>query len=168
MEQPRVALEVLPPQGDQTSGKLYFCRSPHLDEEAVKPSHGWAELDLSDPRPAGPWLIGDYWNYVTSDYLLAIPGEWAAAIAPSAFAAGGMLLGTGRYRDGGQGARGPSLLAISPWTEGNPPPPGSTIPAVPLLLYTDVEAGAGSHLSAISSSAPAIRHQRVPRLRRGD
>jgi hypothetical protein len=49
-----------------------------------------------------------------------------------------MGLVTGRYRDGGQGARGPSLFAIGPWQEGDPPPRGSTIGAVPLLLYTEV------------------------------
>jgi hypothetical protein len=146
MEQPRAGLEYLPAQGSQTSGKLHFCRSPHLDEEVVKPSHGWSELNLSDPRPAGPWLIRDYWNYVTSDYLFGIPQEWAAAIGPSGSGTSGMLLATGRYRDGGQGARGPSALAISPWAEGDPPP-GSAIPAIPLLLYTDVEAGNGATLN---------------------
>jgi hypothetical protein len=132
LEQPRAGLEYLPPQGGQDSGKLYFCWAQHLDEGATKPSHGWAELDLSNPRPAGPWRIGEYWNYVTSDYLFAIPQAWADAYTP------GMRLATGRYRDGGQGSLGPSLFAIGPWNEGNPPAPGATLPAVPLLLYGNV------------------------------
>jgi len=103
-----------------------------LDEGADTPSHGWAELDLANPQPAGPWRIGEYWNYVTTDYIFAIPQEWADDYTP------GMRLATGRYRDGGQGSLGPSLFAYGPWNEGNPPAPGTTLSAVPLLLYGDV------------------------------
>jgi hypothetical protein len=49
-----------------------------------------------------------------------------------------MSLATGRMRDGGQGAQGPSIFAIAPWQGGNPPAPGSTLPTIPLLLYQDV------------------------------
>ncbi len=129
MEIPRVGLEYLPPQGEQTTGKLYFCWAPHLDEGATNPSHGWCELDLSNPQPAGAWRIGDYWNYATTDYIFAIPHTWADAYTP------GMYLATGRYRDGGQGGKGPALFVYGPWNEGNPPAPGTTLPAVPLLLY---------------------------------
>ena len=132
LEQPRAGLEYLPPQGEQESGKLYFCWAQHLDEGAAKPSHGWADLDLSNPQTAGPWRIGEHWNYVTTDYIFAIPQGWADAYTP------GMRLATGRYRDGGQGSLGPALFAYGPWNEGNPPAPGATLPAVPLLLYGDV------------------------------
>jgi hypothetical protein len=131
-EIPRAGLEVLPPQGDQTRPKLYFAWAQHLDEGDTSPSHGWCELDLSAPQTAGPWRIGDYWTYVTGDYLFAIPPAWADRYTP------GLRLATGRFRDGGQGAQGPSLLAIGPWNDGNPPPRGSTLPAVPLLLYGSV------------------------------
>jgi hypothetical protein len=132
LQQARVGLEVLPPQGEQDSGKLYFCWAPHLDEGATNPTHGWAELDLANPQPAGPWRIGEQLNYVTTDYVFAIPQEWSDAYAP------GMRLATGRYRDGGQASLGPSLFAIGPWNEGNPPPPGATVSAAPLLLYGNV------------------------------
>jgi hypothetical protein len=132
MEMPRVGLACLPPQGIQTTAKLYFAWAPHLDEGATNPSHGWCELDLSEPQPQGPWRIGNYWNYVTGDYMFEIPVEWASMHTP------GMLLGTGRFRDGGQGALGPSLFAVAPWNEGNPPPSNSTIPAQPLILYDSV------------------------------
>jgi len=132
MEMPRVGLAYLPPQGAQTTGKLYFAWAPHLDEGATNPSHGWCELTLSDPRSAGAWRIGDYWNYVTGDYLFDIPRSWADTYAS------GRYLATGRFRDGGQGAQGPSLFAVAPWEEGNPPAAGSTLPATPLLLYTAV------------------------------
>ncbi len=129
LEQPRAALEYLPPQGEQETGKLYFSWVQHLDEGATNPSHGWAELNLSDPQPAGLWRIGEYWNYVTSDYLFAIPQEWADTYTP------GMSLATGRFRDGGQGSFGPSVFAIGPWNQGNPPAAGTVLEAIPLLLY---------------------------------
>jgi len=132
MEMPRVGLAYLPPQGAQTTGKLYFAWAPHLDEGATNPSHGWCEPDLSDPQSAGAWRIGDYWNYVTGDYLFDIPQSWADTYVS------GRYLATGRYRDGGQGAQGPALFAIAPWEHGNPPAAGSTLPATPLLLYTAV------------------------------
>ena len=134
MEIPRAGLEYLPPQGEQTTGKLYFAWAQHMGEGETNPSHGWSELDLSDRRTAGPWRIGDYWNFVTGDYIFAIPQAWADANTP------GMYLATGRFRDGGQGAQGPSLFAYGPWNEGDPPSPDSTLPATPLLLYTDVTA----------------------------
>lgn len=132
MEMPRVGLAYLLPQGEQTSGKLYFAWAPHLDEGATNPSHGWCELNLSNPQTAGAWRIGDYWNYITGDYLFPIPQEWADTYTR------GMYLATGRFRDGGQGAEGPSLFAIGPWNEGNPPASGATLPATPLLLYSAV------------------------------
>jgi len=132
MELPRVGLEYLPPQGAQTTGKLYFCWAPHMGGDATDPSHGWCELDLSNPQTAGAWRIGDYWNYVTTDYIFAIPRAWADAYTP------GQYLATGRYRDGGQGSQGPAIIAYGPWNEGNPPPAGSVLPATPLLLYTAV------------------------------
>jgi hypothetical protein len=95
-------------------------------------SHGWSELDLSTPQSAGAWRLGGYLNYVTSDYLFDIPQAWADSYTP------GMYLATGRFRDGGQGAEGPSVIAYGPWNEGNPPAVGSTLAAVPLLLYGSV------------------------------
>ncbi len=141
----KVGLAVLPKQGAQTTGKLYFGWGYHLQEvprtsdEALRGepevSHGWCELNLSNPQSAGAWRIGDYINFVTSDYLFPIDPAWAAAHTP------GKLLATGRFRDGGQGGRGPSLFAFGPWNEGNPPAPGARLAATPLLLYTNILAG---------------------------
>jgi hypothetical protein len=132
LEIPRVGLEYLPVQGAQATGKLYFCWAQHMGEGDTNPSHGWCELDLSNPQTAGAWRIGSYWNYVTTDYIFAIPRAWADANTP------GMYLATGRFRDGGQGGQGPSAFAYGPWNQGNPPAPGTTLPAVPLLLYGNV------------------------------
>jgi hypothetical protein len=132
LEIPRVGLEYLPAQGAQTHGKLYFAWAQHMGEGETNPSHGWSELDLSNPGIAGAWRIDDFWNYVTGDYIFAIPGAWAEANTP------GMYLATGRFRDGGQGAEGPSLFAYGPWNDGNPPAQGATLSAIPLLLYGNV------------------------------
>jgi len=146
LEQPRAGLEYLPPQGDQDSGKLYFCWAPHLDEGASNPSHGWAGLDLANPQPAGLWRIGEYWNYVTTDYIFAIPQAWADTYTP------GMGLATGRYRDGGQGSMGPSLLATGPWNEGNPPQPNGTLSVIPLLLYGNISQEGASAMEGYAHS----------------
>ncbi len=135
LEIPRTGLEYLPPQGEQTSGKLYFCWGQHMEFEFV-PTHGWSELDLSSPIPAGLWSVGGFPNYVTNDYLFEIPETWAATHTP------GLRLATGRFRDGTWSGLGPSLLAIGPWLEGNPPAPGTTLKNVtPLLLYGIAESG---------------------------
>ena len=132
LEIPRAGLAYLPAQAGQTEGKLYFAWAQHMGETETRPSHGWAGSDLDAPATAGLWRVGDYWNYVTGDYLLAIPNAWADAHAS------GRRLGSGRFRDGGQGAEGPSLLALAPWQAGNPPAPGTTLSAQPLLLYDSV------------------------------
>ena len=127
-EMPRVGLAV-------AQGRLHFCWSTHApgDPEESGPTHGWCALDLGDPRPAGAWRVGGYPKYVTSDYIFPIPDPWSDANTP------GRYLVTGRYRDGGQAAQGPALLAIGPATEGDPPPAGHTLAATPLLLYDSFE-----------------------------
>jgi hypothetical protein len=146
LEIPRVGLEYLPPQGRQTAGKLYFAWAQHMGEGETIPTHGWADLNLAAPHPAGAWRIRNYWNYVTGDYLFAIPREWAALFYA------GRTLATGRYRDGGQGAQGPSLFAISPWTSGNPPAPGTTLPATPLLLYGNAYSAGSPRMTGYARS----------------
>jgi hypothetical protein len=135
LEIPRAGLAYLPAQGSQSTGKLYFCWGQHFQFERV-PSHGWSELDLSAPNPEGPWYIADYTNYITNDYLFEIPEAWAATYTP------GLRLATGRFRDGSWGGLGPTLLAIGPWNEGNPPAKNSTLEqVVPLLLYGEPQPG---------------------------
>lgn len=132
LEIPRVALAYRPAQGEQTTGKLYFAWAPHMGEGDIHATHGWRELTLEQPGSVGAWRIADYWNYVTGDYLFTIPQSWADEHLS------GMSLATGRFRDGGQGALGPSVIAFAPWQHGNPPPPDSTLAAIPLLLYGSV------------------------------
>jgi hypothetical protein len=132
LELPRVGLAYLPKQGSQSTDKLYFCWAQHLDEGNLGASHGWAELNLSSPNPKGPWRISGEEQYVTSDYIFEIPEDWAVKYTP------GKRLITGRYRDGGQGGQGPSLFAIGPWNQGNPPAANTSLVNTPLLKYSTV------------------------------
>lgn len=135
LEIPRAGLEYLPAQGSQTSGKLYFAWGQHFEFERT-PSHGWSELDLSNPQTQGRWHIDGYTNYATDDYIFEIPSGWANTYAP------GQLLATGRFRDGHWSGRGPALFAYGPWNAGNPPADGATLDVTPLLLYGVQDSGA--------------------------
>jgi len=128
-EDGRIGLEYLPPQGGQTTGKIHFCLGQHFEEDDYGPSHGWADLDMGNP--AGLWSVGGQLNYRTNDYLFEIPEAWAATYTP------GMRLATGRFRDGGNGGRGPNLFAYGPWNHGNPPSRGATLDAVALIAYSE-------------------------------
>lgn len=132
IEMPRVGLEYLPAQNGQTTDKLYFSWAEHLDEGNTGPTHGWCELDLSNPQSQGIWRIGGRTNYVTADYIFEIPSAWAEQYTP------GYRLATGRYRDGGQDAQGPALFTFGPWNDGNPPANNATLTTVPLLLYDSI------------------------------
>jgi len=128
MDLPVADLAYLPSQNGQATGKLHFAFGQHFQD--FEPSHGWAALDLSDPHPAGPWVFGNYTNYVTNDYLFDIPADWAAAYTP------GQVLVTGRFREGVWGGFGPALFAY------NPPSGGDAVTSVtPLLLYGIQEPG---------------------------
>jgi hypothetical protein len=133
LEIPRVGLEYLPEQGSQTSDKLYFCWGEHMQEPGPM-THGWCELNLSNPQIKRGWYLNTSHNeYNTNDYMLEIPSDWASANTP------GKILATGRFRDGGWSGQGPALYAISPWTQGNPPPSGTSLQYVTLLKYTSSE-----------------------------
>jgi hypothetical protein len=129
---PRVGLEYLVPQGDQTTAKLHFSWADHLDEGNTGPTHGWCELNLTTPQSQGTWAIGGRTNYVTADYLFGIPAAWADTYTP------GYRLATGRYRDGGQDAQGPALFSYGPWNAGNPPSAGTVLTTTTLLLYDKI------------------------------
>lgn len=134
LEIPRTGLAYLPKQGLQTDDKLYFCWGYHMQEGGPDLTHGWCELDLSQPKVRKGWFLSGLPTHIrnmsTNDYMFEIPEEWASVHTP------GMRLATGRFRDGGWSGQGPSLFAIGPWNQGNPPPSGTAILNVPLLLYT--------------------------------
>ena len=125
----KAGLEYLPPQGQQKKGKLHFCFGFHLQFKRVT-SHGWRDLNLSAGPSHGLWYIGRESPHYTNDYLFEIPRKWADKYV------GKRRLATGRFRDGGLSGQGPTIYAIAPWQQGNPPPPGTTIEAVTLLKYS--------------------------------
>ncbi|MBN1964161.1 MAG: hypothetical protein JW910_05920 [Anaerolineae bacterium] len=129
LEQPVAALEVLPGV-EGAEGRLVFAWGQHFQEMRYGPSHGWSRLDLADPQSAGPWSVGDFPDYLTNNYLFTIPAEWAAHTP-------GMTLATGRFREGGQGGSGPSLIAFAPPDVDDPAPAGAVLPALALLRYGD-------------------------------
>ncbi len=134
VEMPRMGMEYLPAQGSQASEKLYLCWGAHMQDDAGVdriPSHMWCETVLDSPDAHGAWWVGNYNLYSINDYLFEIPSEWSESNTP------GMRLATGRYRDGGWSGFGPTLVAIGPWLDGNPPANGSVLSDVPLIRYSD-------------------------------
>lgn len=128
-EMPRVGMEYLPPQGSQTTGRLYLSWGAHFQEEQERvASHMSCDLDLTNSR--GAWWVGDHSPYSVNDYMFEMPQGWADSNTP------GMRLATGRFRDGGWGGQGPELFAIGPWNHGDPPPPETVLDATPLLVYS--------------------------------
>jgi hypothetical protein len=131
---PRLGIQYLPALDGQDGGKLHFVHGQHF--QVFEPSHGWSELDLAHPDPAGPWLFGNYSNYVTSDYLFEIPEDWAGSLP------GNPRLATGRFREGVWGGLGPALFAYSPIQGGKTPKTNAVLQGItPLILYGVQETG---------------------------
>jgi len=125
----------LPAQSDLVSGKLYLAFGQHFQE--FDSSHLWCDTNLSSPNIAGPWQFGGYANYVTNDYLFAIPESFASTHLD------GRCLASGRHREGVWSGLGPALFAAAPWADGNPPDAGTSLSTViPLLLYGNQIPGA--------------------------
>lgn len=126
-EQPKVGLQYL--NRPETGPLIHTAWGEHLQRDDF-PSHGWFNPTLSDPDFQGEWFIGNVTMYSVNGYMLDIPTDWADAYV------GGRYLGTGRMRDGGQGGMGPTLFAYRPWNaDGSPPPSGTRLEEVSLLLY---------------------------------
>ncbi len=126
--------------------RLHFTFGQHIQD--FEESHGWANLNLSNPDAQGPWVFDGYTNYVTNDYLFEIPPHWAEAIAP------GPLLASGRAREGLWSGRGPALFAYQFGELAAPLPSGGKLgEVIPLLLYGEQQPG---QPDLISSSSQAV------------
>jgi hypothetical protein len=113
----------------ETGTQIHVTWGEHLQRDEF-PSHGWFSPNLSAPDFRGEWFIGSVNMYSVNAYMFEIPTAWAEAYA------GGRYLATGRMRDGGQGGMGPTIFAYRPWTaDGSPPPSGTRLEEVALLLY---------------------------------
>jgi len=125
--------------------RLHFTFGQHIQD--FEESHGWADLNLSNPDAQGPWVFDGYTNYVTNDYLFEIPSLWAEAIAP------GPLLASGRAREGLWSGRGPALFAYQCGETAAPLQSGSKLSEiVPLLLYGEQQPGQPDLISSPSQS----------------
>ncbi len=101
-------------------------------------SLGWSDLDLTGA--SGVWHIGPRPNLVppqefhcakTSNYLFKAPEDVASQHL------GGKSLISGNHRLSGSpgGAQGPSMYAMAPWEDGNPPINGQDLDAMALVYY---------------------------------
>lgn len=132
----------LPKQGEQTTDKIYWNiyeyyaveNPPELDY----PTFGWSELDISNPQAQGAWHVGPYnstnWIYhpkKTAYYMFEIPKEWADKNIGNKYIATGATGGPGVSLN----SKGPSLYAIGPYNDGNPPVDGAELDAKILLMY---------------------------------
>lgn len=134
-ELPRVGIQYLPAQPGQESGKLHFSWGEHMQPEENTGTHGWADLDLSNPNSQGIWFLGDYSIYRVNDYLFTVPPEWAEMYAP------GMVLASGRYRDGGWAGMGPNIILYNPLMNGEMAAPHTHLDALAVLAYDDTSYG---------------------------
>ena len=97
-------------------------------------THAMLRADLGSPSPRGPWRLSGVSPYSANGYLFEIPADWANAHA------GGRVLATGRFRDGGWSGKGPALYAYAPWDSGGGvAADGATLDVTPLLHYESSE-----------------------------
>jgi hypothetical protein len=129
-EIPKVGMQYL--NHPDTGPKIHLCWGQHLQPEGLA-SHAWFNATLDAPNLQGVWFIGNQNLYTTNGYMFDIPQAWADAHAQ------GRYLGTGRFRDGGQGSMGPVLFAYRPWLpDGAAPASGTHLDETTLLLYGNV------------------------------
>ncbi len=129
-----VGMAYVPKHGGQKTGKLYFAWGQHhhdadYPDKGSDPSHMWCEVDLSNLNAAGAWHIDNRLIYSVNDYMFTAPQAWAKKYMR------GRVLVTGRYLEGGWSGMGPSMHAIAPWQQGNPPPPKAKLDDTVLLQY---------------------------------
>lgn len=124
--------------------KLYWSSFEYYNVDGTDyNSIGSLSTNLSSPSAAGLWHVGPsagnnwdspYHGMKHGDYLIPIDQAWADQYT------GGKSLLSGRYREAGAagGSMGPVLVAIAPWKDGNPPPAGSSLSAVPLMYFNSI------------------------------
>jgi hypothetical protein len=102
-------------------------------------SLGWSNLEMSGAQ--GVWHIGPrpseddlFHNAKTCNYLFLAPESFANAHLD------GKYLIAGNHREAGAlgGSQGPTLYALAPWEDGNPPASGQSLDALALLHYPEL------------------------------
>ncbi|QTA91864.1 hypothetical protein [Desulfonema magnum] len=101
-------------------------------------SLGWSDPDMTGPR--GVWHIGkrpsdnyEFHNGKTCDYLFKAPEDFADEYLD------GKRLIAGNHRESGTygGSQGPTLFAVAPWKNGNPPENGQNLDALAMTYYRE-------------------------------
>jgi hypothetical protein len=105
-------------------------------------SLGWSALDMAGAQ--GVWHIGNrpsegdlFHNAKTCNYLFTAPERFAEQYL------GGRWLIAGNHREAGAlgGSQGPTLYALAPWEDRDPPGPGQALDALALLYYPEIYPG---------------------------
>jgi len=100
-------------------------------------SLGWSELDMTGAQ--GVWHIGERGNDVfhnakTCNYLFKAPESFASQYLEGKWLIAGNHRGAGAFG----GSQGPTLYALAPWEDGNPPESGQNLDALALVYYPTV------------------------------
>ena len=100
-------------------------------------SLGWSDPDMTNAR--GVWHIGkrsdpEFHNARTCNYLFKAPVGFATKYLD------GKRLIAGNHREAGalDGSQGPTLYALAPWEDGNPPASGQNLDALALVYYPEI------------------------------
>jgi len=123
--EPIVGLEYISSQS-----KLFFGGGRVSYGDADRPNIGW--IDDTFENNAGLWHVGNMTPYQYGAwFIFEIPQIWANNYT------NGRTLVVGRGREGWGTGMGPSLYAISPWQDGNPPANNAQLNYTTLLEYGD-------------------------------
>ena len=100
-------------------------------------SLGWSNLDMTDPQ--GVWHIGPrnndiFHNAKTGNYLFKAPELFAKNFLGNKW----LIAGASREAGALGGSQGPTLFALAPWEDGNPPASSSNLDALALLYYPEI------------------------------
>ena len=100
-------------------------------------SIGWSDLDMTGAQ--GVWHIGERGNDVfhnakTCNYLFQAPESFASENLDGKWLIAGNHRGAGAFG----GSQGPTLYALAPWEDGNPPESGQNLDALALLYYPTI------------------------------
>lgn len=105
-------------------------------------SLGWSNPDMTGAQ--GVWHIGErpsgddvFHNAKTCNYLFKAPQSFGHANLE------GKWLIAGNHREAGAlgGSQGPTLYALAPWEDGDPPGSGQNLGALALLYYPEIYPG---------------------------
>jgi hypothetical protein len=126
-------LEVLPNINKIVWNLRDWYNAAGYDQDSL----GWSELDMTGAQ--GVWHIGErgndaFHNAKTCNYLFKAPETFAVQYLEEKWLIAGNHRGAGAFG----GSQGPTLYALAPWEDGNPPESGQNLDALALLYYPTV------------------------------